>query len=143
MKTGNTSLENATMKKRAMKAAACLLVLSTAMTSLPVQAVVITAEEATRVETTTEAAAARVHLQAMLAREDVQAGLAQHGVSAEAAAARVAALSDDEALALSQRMDSLPAGGSVLGIIVFIFLVLLVTDILGLTKVFPFTRPIR
>ncbi|HEX2531678.1 MAG TPA: PA2779 family protein [Burkholderiaceae bacterium] len=41
-------------------------------------------------------------------------------------------------------MDSLPAGGdSVIGVIVFIFVLLLITDILGLTKVFPFTRAQR
>ncbi|MGH8493729.1 MAG: PA2779 family protein [Moraxellaceae bacterium] len=125
---------------KTMKITALLLALSTGITSLPVQAVVITTEEATA---PAEAASARAHLQALLAREDVQAGLARHGVSAAAAAARVAALSDAEAQQLSQQMDSLPAGGSVLGVIVFIFLVLLVTDILGLTKVFPFTRPIR
>jgi len=28
-------------------------------------------------------------------------------------------------------------------VILFIFVLLLITDILGLTKVFPFTRPIR
>lgn len=128
-----------TMKK-GMKITALLLAFSTAFTSLPVHAVMITTEEATA---PAAADAARAHLQALLAREDVQAGLARHGVSAEAAVARVAALSDAEAQELSQRMDSLPAGGSVLGVIVFIFLVLLVTDILGLTKVFPFTRPIR
>jgi hypothetical protein len=31
----------------------------------------------------------------------------------------------------------------VLGILFAVFVILLVTDILGLTKVFPFTRPIR
>lgn len=126
--------------KKGMKITALLLAFSTAFTSLPVQAVMITTEEATA---PVAGDAARAHLQALLAREDVQAGLARHGVTADAAAARVAALSDAEAQELSQRMDSLPAGGSVLGVIVFIFLVLLVTDILGFTKVFPFTRPIR
>ena len=37
-----------------------------------------------------------------------------------------------------------PAGASdILGIILTIFVVLLITDILGFTKVFPFTRSIR
>jgi hypothetical protein len=31
----------------------------------------------------------------------------------------------------------------VIGTIVFIFVVLLITDILGFTKIFPFTRSIR
>lgn len=127
-----------------MKITALLLAFSTGLTSLPVQAMVITTEEATRIELgVTEVAAARSHLQALLAREDVQAALARHGVGADAALARVAALSDTEAVELSQQMDSLPAGAGVLGVIVFLFLVLLVTDILGLTKIFPFTRPIR
>ncbi|WP_367187996.1 PA2779 family protein, partial [Sulfuricurvum sp. RIFOXYD12_FULL_44_77] len=34
-------------------------------------------------------------------------------------------------------------GGSIIGAIVFIFIVLLITDILGLTKVFNFTRSVR
>jgi hypothetical protein len=31
----------------------------------------------------------------------------------------------------------------VLGILFAVFVILLITDILGLTKVFPFTRPVR
>ena len=44
---------------------------------------------------------------------------------------------------LAGRIDTLPAGGEILGAIVLIFLVLLLTDILGFTKVFPFTKPIK
>jgi hypothetical protein len=56
----------------------------------------------------------------------------------------VAALSDDEAAALAQQVDALPAGGDgLVGALVLIFVVLLVTDILGLTKVYPFTRSVR
>jgi len=36
-------------------------------------------------------------------------------------------------------MDKLPAGGGILEILFTIFMVLLVTDIPGLTKVFSFT----
>ena len=39
--------------------------------------------------------------------------------------------------------DELPAGGDLLGAAVLIFLVLLFTDIMGYTKVFPFTRSAR
>ncbi len=139
----NITTSNRRMHK-GMKVTALLLAMTTGLTSLPVQAVVITTDAAARMEAgVADVTAARAQLQAMLAREDVQAGLARHGVTAEAAAARVAVLSDAEALALSQRMDSLPAGGNILGAIVFIFLVLLVTDILGFTKIFPFTRSIR
>ena len=65
-------------------------------------------------------------------------------VDLQAAQSRVRALSDDEVMAVADRFDQLPAGGSdIIGTIVFLFLVLLVTDILGFTKVFPFTRSIR
>ena len=40
-------------------------------------------------------------------------------------------------------MDQLPAGAGVIGILFAVFIVLLVTDILGFTKIFPFTRPIK
>jgi hypothetical protein len=53
-------------------------------------------------------------------------------------------LSDEELAQLAPGMDTLPAGGDgVIGAIVFVFLVLLITDILGLTKIFPFTRSVR
>jgi hypothetical protein len=60
------------------------------------------------------------------------------------ARARVAALTDEEAATLAGRIDQLPAGSSdILGILLVVFIVLLITDILGLTKIFPFTRSIR
>jgi hypothetical protein len=56
----------------------------------------------------------------------------------------VAALTDAEAAQLADQIDQAPAGASdILGVLVFIFVLLLVTDILGLTKVFPFTRSVR
>ncbi len=49
-----------------------------------------------------------------------------------------------KSLALADQLDHAPAGaGGVLGTIVLIFLLLLITDILGFTKVYPFTRSIR
>jgi hypothetical protein len=78
-----------------------------------------------------------------LERADVRARLAQLGVNADDVKARVAALSDDEVAQIAGKMDALPAGGDLLGAVVLIFLVLLITDILGFTKVFPFTKPIR
>jgi len=80
----------------------------------------------------------------LLDRPEVRAQLQAHGVSAADARARVAALSDEEAAELAARMHTLPAGGDgIIGAIVLVFLVLLVTDILGYTTVFPFTRPAR
>lgn len=90
------------------------------------------------------AAQVRIRLASSLQRADVQAALERNGIATADAQARVAALSDEEAMALAQQVDSLPAGGDgLVGALVFIFVVLLVTDILGLTKVFPFTRSVR
>jgi hypothetical protein len=94
------------------------------------------------------AAAARDHIGNILDRAEVGAGLEARGVSSSEAKARVAALTDAEALQLAREIDSLPAGAdggvsAIVGALVLIFLVLLLTDLLGYTKVFPFTKPIR
>ena len=88
--------------------------------------------------------AARAHVLATLERADVVQGLQARGVDPQQVRARVDALSDAEVAQLSQQLDSAPVGASdILGVIVTIFVVLLITDILGFTKVFPFTRSIR
>ena len=87
--------------------------------------------------------AGRILLEQTLARADVVAALQARGVNVDAARARVAALTDAEAAQVAAQIDQAPAGGEVIGTIVFIFVLLLVTDILGFTKVFPFTRAIR
>lgn len=87
---------------------------------------------------------ARAHIDATLARADLQAAFEQRGVDLAQVKARVAALTDSEAQTLATQIDQAPAGASdILGALIFIFVLLLVTDILGLTKVFPFTRSIR
>jgi hypothetical protein len=56
----------------------------------------------------------------------------------------VDALTDDEASRLAGQIDQLPAGAdSFWGVLLAIFVILLITDILGLTKIFPFTRSVR
>lgn len=84
----------------------------------------------------------RERVTAFLRRDDVQQVMVQHGVSTVEAQKRVASLSDAELTKISRAMEQLPAGGdgvgSVIGAVVFIFLVLLITDLLGLTHVFPF-----
>ncbi len=113
-------------------------------TSLPTVALAQPAATPSLV-TTEEAVAPAVQqrLADLLARDDVRAGLVARGVDPAQVDARVAALTEDEARLLAGQLDQLPAGGDVLGILFAIFIILLVTDILGLTKVFPFTRPVR
>jgi len=88
-----------------------------------------------------------VTINTFLAKQEVQAKLAELGVSSENIQERIASLTDDEIAQINQKIDSMPAGGSaggaILGVLVFIFIVLLVTDILGYTKVFSFTKSAR
>jgi hypothetical protein len=90
---------------------------------------------------------ARARINAFLARAEVRRLLVERGVSPAEVQARTAALTDSQARDLAARIDRLPAGGDgvgdVLGALLLIFVILLITDILGLTKVFPFTRPLH
>lgn len=129
------------MNLKVLKTTAAVLLVSMGMVSLPVQAAMISTEEA--VQLAMPAGNERAAVNALMARADVQAELARFGVDPALAAERVAALSDAEIASLHQRVQSETAGGSVVGVIVFIFVLLLITDILGLTKIFPFTRSAR
>jgi len=84
----------------------------------------------------------RARLNAFLDQPKVQAILEARGISPEEARARIACLSDNEVADLAATVDGLPAGGSAVGALigagVLIFIVLLITDILGFTHVFPF-----
>lgn len=86
----------------------------------------------------------RAKINAFIDRKDVLAQLQMQGVTTGEAKARVNALTDEEAHKIAGKLDQLPAGGDgILEILLTIFIILLITDILGLTKVFPFTRSIR
>ena len=82
-------------------------------------------------------------LKQFMAREEIREQLIAWGVAPEAAQARVDSLSPAEVAQMSARMQELPPGGDVVGAVVFVFLVLLVTDILGFTDLFPFVRSIH
>jgi hypothetical protein len=92
-------------------------------------------------------AANRQAVDAFLQRQDVRDQLQTLGVSPSEAESRVAALSDAEVAKIAGSLPTDPAGEGALGIIVgaviIIAVVLLITDIVGLTSVYPFTRPIR
>ena len=107
---------------------------------LPAQAAMLSTDSALAV-------AQRDRITGMLEREDVRLRLESDGVNPSDVKARVAALGDQEVAQLAARIDTLPAGadglGALVGALVLIFLVLLITDLLGLTHVFPFTKPIR
>jgi hypothetical protein len=88
----------------------------------------------------------RDSLRALFERDDVRRQLEALGVDPRQARERVEAMTDGEIERLAGQVGTLPAGGdggSILGFAFAVFLILLITDILGLTKIFPFTRSIR
>ena len=105
------------------------------------QASIITTEQ---VVSSATAEQNRAKVLASFERADVQVELQKMGIDTDEARARVAAMTDAEAASVAHKIDTLPAGGeAIIGTLVFIFVVLLITDILGFTKVFPFTRSLR
>ncbi len=90
---------------------------------------------------------ARADITAFLSREDVKTQLVDMGIAPDEAMSRAQNMSDAEAVAFADDLKNAPAGGSGLGVVVgaavLVFLVLLATDILGFTKVFPFTKSVK
>jgi hypothetical protein len=112
------------------------------VTSLPLgvaQAVLISTDEVIG-----DAQGGRGKVSAFLQRQDVRSQMVALGVDPAEAEARVASLSDREVGQIAGQIDRLPAGQGVLvalvGAAVLVFLVLLVTDLLGLTHIFPFVN---
>jgi len=117
------------------------------MTSLPynfAQAAMVTTDQ---VVVQSEVAGDRARVMRFMAREDVRQQLQALGIDPDEAARRTESLSDDEIQQIADKMDELPAGQSVIGVLVFVvvvlFLVLLITDLLGVTDVFPFINKRR
>ncbi len=130
--------------KNLKKAVAAGLAVLMAMNIVPIglaQAEMITTDQVLQ---DTDPSGDRARLETFLSRDDVQGQLILLGIDPEEAASRVASLTDKEVRQIAGRLDELPAGegglGAVVGAIVLIFLVLLITDLLGLTEVYPFVK---
>ena len=76
-------------------------------------------------------------------RNDVQQQLVQLGVSAADAEKRINNMTHQEITQLNQQINKLPAGGDALGLIVLIFIVFVITDVIGATDIFPFIHPVK
>jgi hypothetical protein len=121
---------------------ACILSISVFCLGLPMSAhagIVSTQESIA----STASVANRAYVAAFLARDEIRAGLLSQGVDIDAATQRVNAMTNAEIEQLAGRIDQAPADGDILGILFTVFIILLITDILSLTKVFPFTRSVR
>ena len=72
---------------------------------------------------------------------DVQQKLLNLGVSPTDAKARIASMTNQELVDFNQHINEMPAGG-IVGTIVTVLVVVAVLDLMGLTDVYPFIRPI-
>jgi hypothetical protein len=107
----------------------------------PIFAAMITTDVAVESE---RAEKSREYLKELIVRENIEKHLIDQGIDPVEVKSRIDSLADSEAIALADQIEELPAGGGALGIIVgaalIVFLVLLVTDILGYTDIFPFVK---
>jgi hypothetical protein len=87
---------------------------------------------------------ARDNLKTLLSRSDIKNTLISQGIDPDEAKARVDSLSDAEVIEVAGKIEQFPAGGgafeALIGAALIVFLVLLITDILGYTNVFPFVK---
>jgi hypothetical protein len=87
---------------------------------------------------------ARDCLNQIVTRQDVKAVFMSYGIDPLEAKARLDTLSDTEIVRLYDQIEQLPAGGSDLGTafiaIGVVIIILFITDLLGYTDVFSFTR---
>jgi hypothetical protein len=74
-------------------------------------------------------------IDAVLAREEVAAALERQGVEPEAALARAEALSHSELQLLAENLEELPAGGSLVGTVGVVFVVLLILELVGVIDI--------
>lgn len=130
--------------RRAIKPISILLVISFVCISIPygyASAAIIGTEI---FKGSIEGKQARNYILGVFAREEVQKVLTTQGIDSKEAKRRIDSLTDAEAIRLAKEIKQLPAGGSIFGTLVgaalIVFIVLLFTDIMGYTDVFPFVK---
>jgi hypothetical protein len=132
------------MNARFMRMTSRLLIASVLSFALPLQSTYAGMVETDHVGATAQSQSERERIGTFLDRADVRKELQSQGVDPSAAKARVAFLTDEEVHKVAGNLDKMPAGGDgILEILLTVFIILLITDILGLTSVFSFTHRIR
>ena len=76
-------------------------------------------------------------------RVELQEQLLVMGVSTAELESRINLMTQQEIAQLNQQINELPAGGDVLGIILIVFIVFVITDVIGATDIFPFIHPVK
>jgi hypothetical protein len=124
-------------KKAVAAACAGLLLVATAA---PAQAAMVGTEQVladARVETQ------RAELVQMIERDEVRQQLEAMGVDPAHAKERVQRMTQSELAQLHGRMNEAAAGGDALGVALVVFIVFVITDVIGATDIFPFIHPVE
>ena len=80
-------------------------------------------------------------LQQLFQQETIQQQLQAWGVNPDQIKSRIDSLTDAELAQINQQINAPQAGGDVLGILLVVFLVFVITDVIGATDIFPFIHP--
>jgi len=86
---------------------------------------------------------AKAELIQTINRSDVKQQLLNMGVKPADIESRINLMTHEEIAQLNQQIDQLPAGGDILGVLLIIFIVFVITDIIGATDIFPFIKPVN
>lgn len=90
-----------------------------------------------------EQTAEREALLDQLQRSEVREQLLAMGVQPEAVETRIRQLSDIEVAQLNQQIADAPAGSGIVGLVVVVFIVFVITDVIGATDIFPFIHSVN
>jgi hypothetical protein len=112
------------------------IVLSAALVvnAAPVQAAMVATDSLLMQESN---ASQLTEVQAYMAREDVQEQMKALGVDPSVAATRVAAMTPGELSQVQQHIQDMPAGGSAVGLVLTVFLILILLELVGAINIFP------
>lgn len=84
----------------------------------------------------------RAQILDLFAQDNLRTQLTQMGIDADQASDRIASMTDAEIMQLNERLKNMPAGEGVGSVLLIVFIVFVITDMLGATDIFTFIRPI-
>jgi hypothetical protein len=120
--------------------AALLSILLALMPMLPAQAAMIGNEQIVNQSLSVQT---RDSLRQLFEQDTARQQLQAWGVSPDQINTRINSLTDAELTRINQQVGDLNAGGNVLGILLVIFIIFVITDVIGATDIFPFIHPVN
>ena len=119
------------------------LVMSLSLAALPIGPAQAAMIGNAQIITEAQSELSRSEILHMLDREAARQQLLTLGVSPEMVKQRVAQMTDAEVAQLNQHLADLPAGGDIWGVLLLLFIVFIITDMLGATDIFPFVKSVN